>query len=507
MRTDAIDNIPRGDGRAERLDGRPALSFSDIGYSDFRSIRNSLAPISLELPTIQLFDSGIRRGIADRSSQPSTDAQNLLRERIATDYASPAMAGRRERFLQDMDRFNERARDGGLSAHEVSETYRQIERLLQPGPGARLPREVRLALASQVMHNAAVPTDVRQNENSCSVASLEVRTYTRQPSAAAALVADVATTGAFTTRDGITIRLDGHSLTPSRVGTVALSQEASQRSFASQIFQVTAGNISNALDPNFRDLRYVQRPPMRQRDSGEELVDAGSGEVQHHWPGAAAYPNGLIRVGESITGNRDEAQAYLVNSERRGRTSAQANHFDNPDQLGNRLEELNRRGQLPAIVFVHANSDLFPQRSSNIPGDPFSDGHYITVTGYDPATRTVRYDDQYSADADRRIRPVSLQTLFDATHVVRANQWLDRLEAGRATMSQAEFVRNLETLGRTYAARWQSVRRDGRIPAPDVEADRVAATARINALARELPQGLRHRVERSLIAPPSASRR
>ena len=152
MRTDALDNTPRGDGRADRQEGRPALSFSDIGFSDFRSIRNSIAPISLELPTIQLFDSGIRRGIGDRGSQANTDAQSLLCERIATDYASPAMAGRRERFLQDMDRFNERARDGGLSAHEVSETYRQIERLLQSGPGARLPREVRLALASQVMH-------------------------------------------------------------------------------------------------------------------------------------------------------------------------------------------------------------------------------------------------------------------------------------------------------------------------------------------------------------------
>lgn len=507
MRTDAFENTPRSDGRADRPEGRPVISFSDIGFSDFRGIRNSVTAPTGELPSIQLFDSGIRMAVSERPSLPTTDSQNLVRERVATDFAYPAMAGRRERFLQDMDRFNERARAGGLSAQEVAETYRQIDRLLQPGPGARLSRDIRMALASQVMHNAAVPTDVRQNENSCSVASLEVRTYTRQPSAAAALVADIATRGEFTSRDGVTVRLDGQSLTPSRVGTVAMSQEASQRSFASQIFQVTAGNISNALDPNFSDMRYVQRPPIRKRDSGEELVDAGSGEVRHYWPGAAAYPNGLIRVGESITGNRDEAQAYLVNSERRGRTSAQASHFDNPEHLGSRLEQLSRAGQLPAIVFVHASSDLFPQRSANIPGDPFSDGHYITVTGYDPATRTVRYDDQYSADADSRIRPISLQTLFDATHVVRANQWLDRLEAGRATMTQAEYARNLETLGRTYAARWQSVRQDGRIPAPGVEADRVTATARINILARELPSALRQRVERSLVAPPPVSRR
>ncbi|MCC7531051.1 MAG: hypothetical protein IT342_21205 [Candidatus Melainabacteria bacterium] len=270
---------------------------------------------------------------------------------------------------------------------------------------------------------------------------------------------------------------------------------------------MTAANVANMLDPDFSDRRYTQRPPLRASDTGEALLNARTGEVVAQVPGAAAYPNGLIRASESITGRNTEAQSFLVNSERRGRTSALANHFDDADHLGNRLVQLDRAGQLPAIIFVHANSDLFPQRFSNIPGAPFSDGHFISVTGYDPVTRTVRYDDQFGPESDRNARRVSLQSLYDATHAVRANQWLDRLEARRERMSEAEFVRNLEQLGRSYAERWQSFRRNGGGLLPAVEADRVSALARVVALARALPPGSRQRVERSLEAPPTVSRR
>ncbi|MCC7531050.1 MAG: hypothetical protein IT342_21200 [Candidatus Melainabacteria bacterium] len=231
MRTEGSDFTPYGDRRLEMLEVRPALSLNQFDMADYRAIQRDSMPAA-GLPALELLD--IRPGdrtAALQNDALQTEAQNRLCDRIASEFASPQMAGRGERFLQDMDRFNERARTSGLSAQEVSETYRHIERILQAGPASRLSRGLRLALASQIMHNAAEPTEIRQNENTCSVASLEVRLYTRQPSAAAALVADVDTRGAYTGSDGTVVTLDAQSLTPSRVGTVALSRGSESKKF------------------------------------------------------------------------------------------------------------------------------------------------------------------------------------------------------------------------------------------------------------------------------------
>ncbi len=433
--------------------------------------------------------------------------ESSLRRRISTDYAGPDMFGRGERFSRDMDVFAERARATGLSDNEVSETYRQIGRIFDAGPTATLSHAQRLALASQVMHNAAYPTEIRQNENTCNVASLEVRTYTRQPSAAAALVADVASSGSFCGHDGTTVRLDSRSLTPSVLGTVDLFQEVRRRNFASQIFQVTAANIANIRDPDFRSLRYEQRPPAARGDMGEALVDTRNGRTVQHEPGAAGRPNGLIAANESITGRRNDGASFLVNLERRGRTSTRAGVFSNAEELGQRLETLSRSGQLPAIVSVHANSDLFPQSPGEIPSDPFNDGHFVSVTGYDPVTRTVRYDDQYGPADDHNDRPVSLQSFYDATHVVRANALLDRLVSARANMTADAFAQNLTQLSRAYAQRWQQVQTTGGTSySQDVLADRESALQRIAALARELTPFQRQSVETALRVRTRAGR-
>lgn len=496
---------------AERAASRTAaLSINDLDRSEFRNIpvRQEVASTSTSLPRLELVEG------ANEPSRVAETPERSLRRQVSESYSTPELRARGERFSRDMDLFTERARASGMSEREVSETFRQVSRILDAGSDARLPHTDRLALASQVMHNAAHPMEIRQNENTCNVTSLEVRTYMRQPSAAAALVADVATRGSFSGHDGTTVRLDNRSLTPSVLGTTELEQEPSRRNFASQLFQVTAANIANILDPDFRSMRYEQRPPRSVGDFGEALVDVRTGQVVEREPGAAGRPNGLIAANESITGRRDEADAFIVNQERYGRTASRAATFTSADDLGQTLERLASSGRMPAVVFVHANSELLTQptrgetrpadretlrQRAEVPANIFNDGHFVTITGYDPITRTVRYDDQYGPESDRNDRPVSLDTFYRATNVVRANELIDRLVSARGHMSQAEFARNLTRLTRIYAERWQLVESAGGTAlSPEVRADRDSATRRILVLSQGLTLRQRQVVEASM---------
>lgn len=444
-----------------------------------------------------------RTATTDRPVQGdgTTTPEAALRDRVNDQYSTPEMEGRRQRFLSDINRFNERARTSGLSTTEVSDTFEQVSRILSAPDSAHLNVETRLALASQVMHNAAVPFEIRQNMNTCNVTSLEVGTYSRQPSAAARLVADVATTGSFTGHDGTRVTLDSESLTPSVLGTINLNDESNNRSFASQIFQVTAANIANVRESDRGNFLYVQRQPQFNKDTGEALINTDTGEVVANEPGAAGYVNGLIGASESITGGTNDSRFFLMNREQFARRSANANFFDNMDQLGERLDQMSRDGQLPATIAVHADNNLFPRRNNAIPDDLFADGHYITITGYDPRTRTVRYDDQYEAAADHNSQGVPLETLYEATHVVRANEWLNRLESSRNSIPQDQFAQDLENITTTYSSRWSVSANQNAGHSAEVEADRVSATARIRSLAQSLPQADRDRILSALNAP------
>src|SRR5262249_8493025 len=120
---------------------------------------------------------------------------------------------KRADFQVEMRTFEERAARQGLSQEQIAETYEQISRLLDTPGEQPVTQTDRIKLAKEVMHAAAHPTGCDQGTHrTCSVASLEGRTYARDPAAAARVVADVATTGEFKTADGSMIKIDSNSL-------------------------------------------------------------------------------------------------------------------------------------------------------------------------------------------------------------------------------------------------------------------------------------------------------
>lgn len=216
-------------------------------------------------PTVRKLDGTIEvhhphQRIEYKNSSLRIEKQRL--EAYADGYfLQPEQAQRFREFMKD---FETRATSRGLSEEEKALTYHHINRMISAGAEAPLSQQDRLFLAQQVLDQSARPHNIDQGlNNTCNVTTVENRIFTRNPSEAARLISDVATTGRYITADGTVIDL-------SRVpGALAPDSEASlglwqgfdaagnrdirldgRRTWASQLFETTAVNIkwSRSLD-------------------------------------------------------------------------------------------------------------------------------------------------------------------------------------------------------------------------------------------------------------------
>ncbi len=331
---------------------------------------------------------------------------------------------------RDMRQFEARARESGLSPEEVARTYQQIERLLQT------PDANRVRLAGEIMDLAAHPTSVNQgNHGTCAVASLESRIYTRHPSEAARLVTDVALTGHYTTGDGTRIEVRDTMLIQNE--EVAHEHGDSNRSQASQIFQVTAVNIeyqrngvrseNGALElipPQYA--RYMQNfaePGRIPPDQGDRIMDlrthqplvenGGSGRIINS-PGL--HDSQITNISRQITGT-EQGDVVLANVQRTrlGHGYDRSEAIDSEQDLRATLTRLRQGGSLPTQIVVHAgNEPFFGDSGGGIAGG--SGGwHVVTVTDFDERTGRVSIDNQWGSDADRLRGGMDVQDLYLST--------------------------------------------------------------------------------------------
>jgi hypothetical protein len=355
-------------------------------------------------------------------------ARHESRQRLE-DSAEAALSGISDQQLRTlihrdlavkMDRFEQRARERGLPPQEITDTYREISRLFNAGPRPPLTREDNARIAYGILANAAEPTDIRQGMfNSCTVAALESRIYTRTPSAAARLVTDIATSGAFTTAETNTrVRLDNASLAWVAPGG---------RSHASQIFQVTAANIHHSTRNT--GLRFEQRTP-GQADAtgptgatGERLINR-SGVIEQtaglapditlgHLDDISAQITGvnertnlmlgrgfLIRTRDQNDPNSGLIDAAMPLAEQAGLASDRDGlKVDSPQELRELLTRMKRDGRFPAIIRVHSRQEPFWTESGHggAGGAGGSEGmwHAVCVTDVDPAADRVSVDNQW----------------------------------------------------------------------------------------------------------------
>ncbi len=208
------------------------------------------------------------------------------------------------KFLNNMNKFEEReasmqhqyqkeleskgmkpeeaAKEAEKKSHEqIEKSYENLDRLMAKNDKAPVNQADRVMLAQQAMEHAADTKTISQGSyGTCYAAATETRTYARDPAEATRLVADVATTGKYTSNGGVTVELDKNSLKRQGDAKDPPPKGENSRDFASQLFEVTAINVelekqNRSTNPPGK-LRYEQREPQpgsNPEDHGERLMN------------------------------------------------------------------------------------------------------------------------------------------------------------------------------------------------------------------------------------------
>jgi hypothetical protein len=188
-----------------------------------------------------------------------------------------------------IESFKAAAQKRGIDTTEVDLTISQVRRMLTPQ--GHLSLSQREDLAHQLLTHAIHPMTVKHgNHNTALVASLESKLYEMKPSIVAKVVADIALNGSpLCDEDAVAIELEPRNLKPE-----ACAGSDGERSFASQLFQVSMVNAHLQplrKDPNGRKLKnaklhFVQTHDRRHsNDTGERLIiahDDGTKETLLH---------------------------------------------------------------------------------------------------------------------------------------------------------------------------------------------------------------------------------
>jgi LysM repeat protein len=332
------------------------------------------------------------------------------------------------KFRANMAEFEQRAHKQGLPPEEVAKFYSETSRLLESKGDQPVSQKDRTVLAEQLMDQAAHPTQVDQGyHNSCNVTTVESRVYTRNPSEAAKMVTDVATTGQYTARDGTVVTVPPGSLT--RDNEAQGNPPAyGERSYASQVFQVTAVNLHHQTTPyTYTDsagtvhnvpaggMRYEQIPNPVSPDTGERLYDTTTNPPTLVGRSPALTDDGIVRVNNLITGDTGTGamidHAKWVYGDKTGVTTV-----NNEKEFNEQLAKAQAEGRMPIIIHVHTGNEPFLHDSGGGSAGGSGGDHVVTVTGYEAGPPAkVHVDNQWGEGVDYQgNKSMSVHDLYGA---------------------------------------------------------------------------------------------
>ena len=359
---------------------------------------------------------------------------NRAQERLKLESLASGLLKKRDlsRLVDEMNTFETRCQSSGLSDRQIAETYSHVARLLS-APSAVLPADQRIKVAQQIVRNAARPTSIDQGHHgTCNVTVVETRTYTRSPESAAKLVADIATTGSFTTKDGFAITPTKRSLT--------LDEESSnnppgdgERGLASQIFQITAANVfwqRRIVTPDSKlsswgSIVYEQIPNKRSRftgDSGERVMDYSVNpprETTKYEQGPALSVSDLPEIYNQITGANDTN--FVIENKVHG--GANTIQVSSPRELETAITTSSPN--FPLFIRVHTGNEPFLSDQGGSFARQRGVWHVVSIIGYDRNTKKVIIDNQWGKHADRSI---DLDKLYKATMEPGTPEWKKKHE-------------------------------------------------------------------------------
>lgn len=365
-------------------------------------------------------------------------ARAKLEETISEKITNPQELAQ---FRDDMRRFEDRAREEGMSPEQIAKTYENLDRLINHAGDQPIPHDQKVAIAEQVLNQAADPKTIDQGyHNTCNVTTVEARLYTRDPAEASRIVADIATTGQFTSKDGTTVTIPANSMAPDGEATNNPAGYG-DRSHASQLLQVGAVNLYYQTHPyTYTDaagvthnvpaggMRYEQVPPIPGQtptDTGERLVDttnldangnpvvATKGGNEVHSPDLPDH--GIQDVNNRLTGDTG-TDTYICHEDYVAGEKKGLDMIKSEQELNEHIAKLAKEGKLPVIIGVHTGNEPFLHDSGGGAAGGSGGGHVVTVTGYDAGPPAkVEIDNQWGEGNDHQgENAVSVHDLYHA---------------------------------------------------------------------------------------------
>jgi hypothetical protein len=272
------------------------------------------------------------------------------------------------------------------------------------------------------MHNAAHPDQIDQGgHNTCNVTDVEMLTYSRNPSQAARMVADVATTGEYTAQDGKKITIPPQNLIPDAEARTNPPDDG-RRGFASQLFQVTALNdAAQRWDP---PKYFTNLPPGGGADSGEYWTDAhgnpllrekkdDKGNVVKDANGNPVMEKdsfgglGYHEISDEVKRLTGEGHSVLVSWK-----DGKLHSFESEDDLRGIITDAQHDGKMPLIIDVTADDKLFGGDKPVGDKDRHAGNHVVVIRDYNPSTGMVRVDNSWGSSSDKW---VPLTDLYNAS--------------------------------------------------------------------------------------------
>jgi hypothetical protein len=335
----------------------------------------------------------------------------------------------KQKFKADMNQFEQRSDQQGLTPAQITDSYKQVERMLGPAPDSPIPAAQRQELASQWMTRLGDPTDTPTQgwHDTCGWTYLESRLLTNDPDKISAKMAEVITTGSVSTIDWQKVqsgdvsanamptkvlKLDPGSLQPDQEAQ-GVSPHADGRDYVDQIAQVMEDNIkwdATTLTPTgekvepgtmqYEQCSVIERPSDPSLDG--KSADKSCESVAYTDPktgkavdiddngygfGGAATSTDLSIVNAAITGRLEQTSLQRPSKGMKVDTNS-AISVDSVAALKETLSGLKQSGGLPMGAFVYANQpgvieDYLARHPEKTAAQVSAAGHILSITGLD----------------------------------------------------------------------------------------------------------------------------
>jgi hypothetical protein len=371
----------------------------------------------LDLNTANLYAKGGDQNQSAGDALKKADTPDNTVKDVATEKSAMLSAAEKsikdptqlKKFENDIQQFEKRGSTDKLAPSEVAGTYHEITQLLEPQINAKVNANDRQQLAEQVMHHAADPDSVRQGDaNTCAVASVEMRTYSLYPSAAAKLVTDVALTGQYKASDGTTVTTDPtfHPSPSDVLRAYSKDPDAQEiakgdnidlndhgRDHASEIFQVTAVNLNyakeNASTNPPGQLKYVQNKMspegfLLHGDTGEGLYDYAQLDANGKPKLIAKDPKldeaKTAIISNMITGHNESDVVIKESDDPNEKGGNGLTVVHNQAELAQKLKQLSAENK-PVLVNIDTNVEPFYSGTNHGATGEIANDHLIVATG------------------------------------------------------------------------------------------------------------------------------